>query len=60
MVTLPAAVEVTVIEHLPEERVQLAEPGKATLPVPDWVKATVPVGDDVLPTTDTVTVQVDV
>jgi hypothetical protein len=60
MVTLPAAVEVTVMEHLPEERVQLADPGRVTLPVPDWVKVTVPVGEDVLPTIDTVTAQADV
>ena len=55
--TLPAIAPVTVIEHLPDERVQLAGLGRVTLPVPDRVKVTVPVGEDA---PDTVTVHVEV
>jgi hypothetical protein len=44
------------IEHEPEESVQVAGLGKVTVPVPDCVKVTVPVGDEPV----TVAVQVEV
>lgn len=58
MVRVPGLAPFTIKEHLPEERLQDAEP-RETVPVPDWEKATVPVGTE-LPSLVTFTVQVEV
>jgi hypothetical protein len=45
MVMMPALTAVTVMEHEPDaERLHVAGLGRVTLPVPHWVKVTVPVG----------------
>jgi len=46
----PTANPVTVMKQDPELRVQVVKPGRVTLPVPDWLKVIVPVGDDGLDT----------
>jgi hypothetical protein len=56
MVMLPEVTPVMVIEQEPEERVQLPGLAILTVPVPDWVKVNVPVGDEPV----TLTVQVEV
>jgi hypothetical protein len=46
MVTLPALAPVTVREHEPDTRVHVEAEEKVTVPVPDCVKDTVPVGEN--------------
>jgi hypothetical protein len=46
MVRVPAVAPVMEIEHEPDVRVQLAGLGRVTVPLPDSVKVTVPVGDE--------------